>query len=243
MSKEHVWPEWLDELLPPGVAEAGHNYAFEDAERGEYRRLEGMPPHDVKVRDVCEPCNHGWMNQAEEVARPIIARMVGGSTELHAIEQAKLAFWGVMKGLVAVRVGGDSGAAGLPLADDYREVYASRQSRMPPEGFLVHIARAAWSARRAPAGFFRLTGIHREGREQGDEFDGYAITFTALDVVVHVIRVPGIKPHGLVPFDDPRFGRAIRRIWPIQPNGVDWPPDDALTWAGLEAMSGGKMKP
>ncbi len=244
MSNEHVWPEWLDNLLPPGVAEKDHTYSFEDAERGEYRRLQGMPPHNVKVRDVCRPCNEGWMNQAEEAARPIISRMVGAQreTELHAIEQAKLAFWGVMKGLVAVRVGGESKLTRAALVDDYHDLYACKESRMPPDGFLVHIARAAWSVKRAPAGYFRLSGINRQEGE-GDKFDGYALVFSALDLVVIILRVFGVKPTRFIPFDDERFADAIRRVWPIEPAGVTWPPEKALTWEGLEVFSGGRMKP
>lgn len=243
MSKEHVWPEWLDKLLPPGVAEADHTYSFEDAERGEYLRLTEMPPHDVKVRDVCEPCNNGWMNDAERAAKPIISRLVGATYEfeLHAIEQAKLAFWGVMKGLVAVRVGG-GGSLARPLAEDYRAVYECRGSRMPPDGFLVHIARAAWSLKQAPAGYFRLSGINRQGRE-GNEFDGYALIFSALDLVVMVVRVFGVKPTGFVPLDDQRYADAIRRVWAVEPRGISWPPEKALTWEGLEVFSGGRMKP
>ena len=143
------------------------------------------------------PVIEGWINRAEEAARPIISRLIGARrpTELQAIEQAKLAFWGVMKGLVGVHVGGNTNLT-IPLQDDYRDVYGSSQSRMPPDGFLVHIARAAWSAKQAPAGYFRLSGINRP-RGKGDEFDGYAVIFAALDLVVIVIRVFGVKANPL----------------------------------------------
>jgi hypothetical protein len=242
MSKEHVWPEWLGNLLPPGRAETGHTYSFEDAEQGEYRRLTGMRPHDVRVRDVCEPCNTGWMHRAEEAARPVITGMIRGERELHAIDQGKLAFWGVMKGLVACRIH-QTGLTKLPLESDYREIHDCRNSRMAPDGFLVVIAKAAWSAERAPAGYFRLTGISRAGRKEGSEFDGYALTFSVLDVVVMIVRIPGVNPTRIVPFDDERFERAICRIWPVTTTGVSWPPEGALTWAGMDAFSGGRMKP
>lgn len=243
MSNEHVWPEWLGKLLPPGAAGASHSYAFEDAKRGEYRRLEGMRPHDITVRDVCEPCNTGWMHRSEDSAGLIVPRMVARETRLSEFDQAKLAYWGVLKGLVAVRVGTDGPILGIPPPEDYRRIYESRDSQMCTDGFLVYAATASWSDNRAPAGFFRLVGIGRESRKEGDKFDGYALTFTALDLVVMVIRLFGAKPTRFVPFDDQKFETIIRRIWPVQPGGVDWPPRVRLTKQGLISLSGGAMKP
>lgn len=241
MSKEHVWPEWVRKLLPPNAADASHSYTFADAERGVFRQLKEMPPHAVKVRDVCEPCNNGWMNGAEEAVEPLASRMMDGSPiEFDKSEQRELAFWGAMKALVAGRAMRSSDLLELIPVDDYRAVRAEGVSRTPPSGFLVHLARSAWSGRSAPAGFFRLSGLSREGSKEGDQFDGYALIFTMLDLVIIVIRVFLTEPTRFIPFDDEQLASHIARVWPISPR-VAWPPQRAFTERGLEELGGGSL--
>jgi hypothetical protein len=242
MSKEHVWPEWVRHLLPPTASpKASSTYTFADTERGMFRQLEKLPPHAIKVRDVCEPCNNGWMNGAEEAVRPLASQMMGGSSEFGEAEQRELAFWGAMKALVAGRAMRSSDSLELIPPEDYRAICGGGETHTPPSGFLVHVARSAWSVRSAPAGFFRLSGLSREGSKEGNEFDGYALTFSMLDLVILVIRVFLTEPTRFVPFDDQRFSKVIARVWPISPEGIVWPPPGAFTERGLEELSGGSL--
>jgi hypothetical protein len=242
MSKEHVWPEWVRHLLPPNASEGGHTYSFADVERGEFRRLRHLPPHAIKVRDVCEPCNNGWMNGAEVAVRPLASQMMDGSPiEFRRAEQTELAFWGAMKALVAGRAMRSSSFLKLIPAEDYQAICEGGETRTPPSGFLVYLAKSAWSVGHAPAGFFRFSGLSREGSEEGDEFDGYALVFTMLDLVIVVIRVFLTEPTRYIPFDDERFAAFLARVCPMTPEGVTWPPDAAFTAQGLEALSGGSL--
>jgi hypothetical protein len=243
MSREHVWPEWVRHLLPSvAEPEASSTYTFTDIERGVFRELKKLPPHAIRVRDVCEPCNTGWMNGAEEAVRPLASRLMDGSpADLGRAEQKELAFWGATKALVAVRAMRSSGPLGLIPGADYRAMYAGGKTRTPPSGFLVHLAKSAWSVGSAPAGLFRLAGLNREGSKEGDEFDGYALTFAMLDLVVLVIRVFLTEPTRFIPFDDERFAEVVPRAWPVSPDGIAWPPKGSLTKHGIESLGGGLL--
>jgi hypothetical protein len=167
--------------------------------------------------------------------------MDGSPAEFDKAVQTELAFWGAMKALVAARAMRSSGPLDLIPTDDYRAIRAGGVTRTPPDGFLVHLGRSAWSAGSAPAGLFRLSGVSREGSEEGDEFDGYALIFSMLDLVIMVIRVFLTEPTRYIPFDDERFAALMARVWPISPHAVAWPPEGAFTERGLEAISGGPL--
>jgi len=181
------------------------------------------------------------MNLAEEAARPLATQMMEGAATFGATEQRELAFWGSLKALVAHRAMRSSGLAGLVPAQDYLDFQAGGETRTPPSGFLVHMGRSAWSVGQAPAGFFRFSGLSRDDREEGDEFDGYGLIYTMLDLVIMVVRVFFTEPTRFIPFDDQRFAEVIARVWPVTPEGVIWPPDAALTGRGLEELSGGSL--
>jgi hypothetical protein len=55
-----------------------------------------------KIRVVCEDCNNGWMNDLEELARPILEPLIAGRpTVLNQNQQRSLAQWITMKVMVA----------------------------------------------------------------------------------------------------------------------------------------------
>ncbi len=134
-----------------------------------------------------------------------------------------------------------AGMAGLVPVQDFHDLHAGGKTRTPPNGFLVYVAKSAWSAGQAPAGFFRFSGLSRDDGKEGDEFDGYGLVYTMLDLVIVVVRVFFTEPTRFVPFDDQRFAEAIARVWPVIPKGIVWPPQGALTERGLEALSGGSL--
>jgi hypothetical protein len=72
ITKEHVWPDWLRDYLPP-VSELG------DIERyspGTKRQRLPQPFLRTTVRAFCDGCNSGWMADIEAAAKPIVGPMV-----------------------------------------------------------------------------------------------------------------------------------------------------------------------
>ena len=70
MSKEHLWPEWVLNLLPGGFANRNVTYKMDDSHLGRIREIQ-LPLFQLTVKDVCEDCNTGWMHQLEDATRPL----------------------------------------------------------------------------------------------------------------------------------------------------------------------------
>jgi hypothetical protein len=239
MSKEHVWPRWVRKLVPPEILAGDHKYVFEDHD-GEIRRLQNQPMFNLTVKDVCEPCNNEWMGRAEDAAERYAAGLLlGRGRLLHREGQAALAYWGMLKGFVAVRSFPQKPE--IPIGEDqYRELFDLRDQAVLPPMISVYTGKTGWSSGHSRyEGFFRLNGISRSDRENGDQADGYVIAFTVLDLVILVMRVIDDDRAEFFQLGHrPSLTASIRRIWPTTDSCV-WPPGPVLTQAGVSALAGG----
>ena len=78
ISKEHLWPNWILECLPPHEKLAIEMYRrVKDAKRW-------MPKDNtgIEVNDICVSCNSEWMNRLEEAARPFLCSMISGKSNV-----------------------------------------------------------------------------------------------------------------------------------------------------------------
>jgi hypothetical protein len=101
ITKEHVWPEWLEDFVPPtsgpGLA---HRWSSGDGHQSWKQQM-----LSATVRMFCEPCNTGWMSDIEAEAKYIVGPMVQGiPTTLDTAAQRAVANWTVLKGLVAATI-------------------------------------------------------------------------------------------------------------------------------------------
>jgi hypothetical protein len=85
MSKEHVWPDWLDPYLPKG--EVNHERMCQTVYRTHSVRAvkkQSGSSQSGRVRVVCRACNNGWMSVLQSDAKPIlIPLLTGARTSLH----------------------------------------------------------------------------------------------------------------------------------------------------------------
>jgi hypothetical protein len=238
MSNEHLWPKWVRNLLPDSLAEQNVFYTMDDSHLGRVRKIR-LPLFELTVKDVCEPCNTGWMHDLEDAMKQVTERLLlGGKRELHSGGQATIAAWAVLKLLVMSRVM----PRRIVLDEDYKAVYECRDQLQPPPSVRVYTARAAWSDRQAPSGFFRVNGVGRDLESADEEkIDGYLGTISVLDLVVQVFRIYGDD----LPAEDfiqgPGLAPSVRRIWPQTPSFI-WPPGPALTTNGIKALAGGEFE-
>jgi hypothetical protein len=246
MSKEHVWPKWIRDMLHPDILAEDVAQVFEDSQRGEFRRVEKQLLFNLTVGRVCEPCNNGWMNRTEEAAEPYVAALLKGqSREIHQAGQAAVAVWGTLKAFVARQSFRSVQMDGEPIMEpDYHALYELRDKRKLPYSFSVYAAKVGWSSGLAPAGFFRLNGVGRDDGKGGrDELENYLLTFSVLDLAIFILRVgrnERAKIEQLV--QSPRLTKPLRRIWPTGDSFVGLA-DPALTKAGLWALAGGITPP
>jgi hypothetical protein len=100
ITKEHVWPAWLDDFLPP-LPRLGHAERWSSTTK---RQAYRQPFLATTVRAFCDDCNNGWMSQLESAVKPIVGPMVVGEhVELDAEAQRIVANWVAVKSLVAAQ--------------------------------------------------------------------------------------------------------------------------------------------
>jgi hypothetical protein len=232
MSKEHVWPQWITRLLPGDTAREMVTLHFSTHER----HVRSVPQRlfQLTVKDVCKPCNEGWMSRLEAAVKPIISGMLlGRGRVLHARGQTTLATWALLKMLVVQRT---SASKDLMPPDHYRELYMLRDEQHPPPLARVYTARAGWSQDRADFAFYRLNAVQLRTTPppQPDQIDGYLATFSVLDLVVQIFRPFAEEGEWL---HRPDLASSVAQLWPPL-SSFTWPPGPALTQAGVQAISG-----
>ncbi len=240
MSNEHLWPEWVRKLLPPGVGEEQVEHVFTDSDHGETRRIK-LRPFDLTVKDVCKPCNEGWMEDLESEVRTYISGMLQGRGRmLHRGGQTALAAWSAMKVLVFQRAA--PGRKDYIPGGHFTAVYEAGQRGLAPETTTAYTAKVPWNAGLVSApGFYRTTGLALPDASPGEEdrVHGYLATLTALDLVVQVVfrEVTGSMTEGVLNHPAPIAG-SFRQIWPPG-ESFQWPPGPALRTGGLLLAAGG----
>lgn len=75
VSREHLWPQWLAEVVPADAAiECSHTWQRGTSEPTEFAQR----PFQLTVRAVCENCNGGWMSVIENEAKHLASGMIQG---------------------------------------------------------------------------------------------------------------------------------------------------------------------
>jgi len=98
LTKEHIWPVWLRDYLPPFDED-------DDIERwspATRRQRWRQPFLTTTVKAFYDDCNNGWMAALEAAAKPIVGPMViGQAMDLDGDAQQIVANWVALKGLDA----------------------------------------------------------------------------------------------------------------------------------------------
>jgi hypothetical protein len=76
MTGEHVFPLWTrGTVLPDTRGDSGYVFGGEDG----YPVVPDMPVAALRVKRVCGACNHGWLNDLEQKAKPLLTRPIQGN--------------------------------------------------------------------------------------------------------------------------------------------------------------------
>jgi hypothetical protein len=98
LTKEDVWPIWLNEHVPRDLKNYTFGLGFVHKGRAEKtsKKIDG-DPRSRRVKLICASCNNGWMSKLQERAKPILLPLIKGQ---HAIlsptSQTILALWCAM---------------------------------------------------------------------------------------------------------------------------------------------------
>ena len=142
LTREHVIPRWLTSVLPEQAAFRGQDQQIVLQPDGRNGSPLILPHREVKesfnsltVKAVCRTCNNGWMNDMEEMVRPILSPLIQvESIQLIRSDVSAIASWTVKTVLMAQLTSVEGIAA---LAPVYQLFYRDRE---PPQNSVVWAA-------------------------------------------------------------------------------------------------------
>ena len=125
LTKEHVWPKQLDDVLP-GLGPGQHVFGLTDDP--ESWVLQDRPAFSRAVKFVCAECNNGWMSRLEMAARPIFEPMMPGTRRVtvHPWEQRTLAFW-IVKTAMTLQLSHPTRQSDAIPSAHYSELYKKQR--------------------------------------------------------------------------------------------------------------------
>lgn len=130
LTREHVIPRWLSDVLPEQARFRGQDQATvllhpQRTIDGPHHREMVETFNSATVKAVCGPCNNGFMNKIETEARPFLSTMIRGNLAMPLTTEAAsaVATWAVKTSLM-VQLTGSEPAALEPV---YRDFYTTRR--------------------------------------------------------------------------------------------------------------------
>lgn len=109
LSKEHIWSDWLDQVLPKAAYRyeayyAGGRDVDGDVKSIAPRRRQGSV-QTKKFRGVCERCNNEWMSKIVDDAKPYATKLIKGEPIVLTMKaQSALASWLSLSAMMANRL-------------------------------------------------------------------------------------------------------------------------------------------
>ncbi len=217
VTKEHLWSDWIRELLTDKTAT--HRHVREQLE-GKAQTWEA-PPFTAVVRCVCEGCNSRWMSDLETEAIPHLKPLIQGKRRIVGSKaQGAIARWAYLKVLMFDQW---RGADGKPVVE--RQRYADfMRDHVPPERTRVVVAAYLGGRRGKSLGRYvdRTLHLSEPRSSPGEDPDGFLATFTINCAVLQVfghdrgLELDLIRPG--------RLDALSERIWPTRMPFV-WPPE------------------
>lgn len=231
LTKEHLWPDWLQPFLETRVDRHGINISvvWPSHTTSKVAMRDG-DSHSRKIRRVCGECNSGWMSQLQTSAKPLLLPMIRGETTvLSRSEQKIVAAWAAMTAMSSEFV--DDEFVAIPQED--RDLL--REHLRVPRGWRIWVGRYRWAqgVERWTHHVFTLAedGYQGPAGELGHPMNTQTTTICVGNhLVVHVMSSsvgPGQRIIRLWNFPK-ALGVCLRQIHPAAASSIRWPPPHVL---------------
>jgi hypothetical protein len=210
VTKEHIFPQWLNHYLPPGrqqLEQARYGLGAFDVTR----RSVGL---DFTVKKVCARCNNGWMSEleasAKEALEPLIIRQELAFISLR--RQRQIALWATKTAMMADQ------SQQAPLLPSY-QLRRMRTHRAIPGGTRVWLGSCGERDPLVTSHTVRSDLIDASAPDSPQSVGFYCpmkighlciyVYFPAADVVIQHAR---------------EFHLSVARIWPRRSSDLPFPP-------------------
>lgn len=220
-SREHVFAKWIRDLFPD---EGPSKQTRRTQVRGGPLEVEEWEDTslNLRVKDVCKPCNNEWCQEIDNEAQPILEPLIRGEqTTLDASAQLTATVWATKTLLLLQRTHKD-GKHSIPD----REYRWFRERRWPLENEQLWVGRhdgtGEWPIAYHHYAFDLYEKSTGQAVDSPDESHGYVAAFSVGHLFFrafgHTIKNgPKIMPGG-------PFSGVLRQVWPATGASVDWPP-------------------
>jgi hypothetical protein len=225
MSHEHLWPEWLEDVVPrPKPGSLLNTFTTRDGKlpmqlRGRSRKIATQT-----IKRVCEACNTGWMSDLEGEAKHSLAPLIRGeSATVDHPAQRVMAIWATKMVMVHSLI---VGPAEVPFGPQLLSAFA--RDRRPPATWIARCLHYQGDA--YPVVCWLLPfGVTPKGMARPSRPNAHRSTIVVGRLVIQVIGTALGVPQGRALEIDQRAD--YRWVWPLSAP-FQWP----LGWMNDAAL-------
>ena len=176
LSKEEIFPHWINRILPPGQTVVRHDkdqmqklvgrqMTRQFSGSGKFQRPHGLGPKAIKV--VCTKCNNGWMSSLQDAAKhPMTPLIHGNWGRLSDKDCTALATWATMHSMVR-QFADNSRAIG---SDELKRFYGSQRAL---SNWYIWVARYTGTGPDRISSFSAIRPKPLPGTPTGEHFVGH----------------------------------------------------------------------
>ncbi|MGH9199317.1 MAG: hypothetical protein ACRD1T_26755, partial [Acidimicrobiia bacterium] len=225
LTKEHMLPKWLRDLL--GSNQLMHRHGVEGPEQTYERSEWEATPASQTLKLLCSDCNNNWGGSIEAAAKPILLPMIRGEeTRLTREKQAVVSLWMAKTMMVFDR---SHPRTSVIPEDDLRYVRANNEPPPAAVGWLSN-----YSGEKYVAVHVSSTSPYAIPGENASD-PGWVSSLVLESLMMQMVKRPGLLD------DAPRFfdetGDLNVQVWPPPDDHIVWPPTRAKDDAFVEAVS------
>lgn len=240
ITKEHVWPVWISELLKPFMD--GNTFTTQRFKDGKtVEKQWDASEINIQAKALCDYCNNVWLGQEFEgaIIKPLLSDVIaqGTATTFTAEQLGFIAAWAYKMALVL-----EFATPGKEVFFTEAERFAFRKTRMAHPFVSIRLAKYDFSEN----GQFRAGHSYNAVHTMTEAFGSFrtldlkVTTMTAGYFVMQVIAVRDKATGELVDAREvevelsPQAAASLVQIWPPT---VKWPPRLSLKLADLLALT------
>jgi hypothetical protein len=226
LTREHVMPQWLTNVLPEQARFRGQDQQVVLQPPGGDRSRIMLPHREVKeafnamtVKAVCRNCNGGWMSGLEEAARPLLSPLIRGESQLLGKDDViAVASWTVKTALMAQLTGVEGAAA---MSSVYHAFYHDRIPAQNSVVWAAGIGSEEWALRCELVGALIVTDEDKESIVPDDPVNTLSATLGIGHLLLHTV-ITARSGVSCPPLDDIHQG-AVVWLWPDPEDTTSFP--------------------
>jgi hypothetical protein len=231
LTKEHIFAEWIQQLIPPRSTRTVHTATFGGLEfKGKLHRP--GDPLTKRLRIVCRNCNNVWMSGLQTQAKPLVSALIRGDwVSFDQSEQKIVASWMAMTAMVIEFA--DVSTIGVPRASRERFFVIKE----PPLDWYIWIAPYEGESHSA----FWHTGIGMSDTTDINSLAGCNVQITTFSLGKTLFH--SFSNNSSLYFQPLGFGPQLGliQIWPPQKANIVRPLyalDDAAAYRAASTIRG-----